>query len=177
MTLLAIFRNAHYSFLALIVATLAFFSVTIFSQLRLLIGIIPDGGVTLSEKVSIILAISYGAITEITFNSLLTAVIAALFSISVAGITYYFRLYKATSVSAVSAFSAGGVVSGIVALGCASCGSLIVGFLASFFSASSLLIFIPYQSTVLGIISILMLLASLYLLDRKLRSASEELTL
>lgn len=170
MTLLAIFRNAHYTFLALIVATFVFFSIIIFSQMRLLVGIIPDGGIALSEKLAIILAIAYGSITEFTFNSLLTFIIAVLFGISVAGIIYYFRLYKATMVSAASAFSVGGALSGIVALGCASCGSLIVGFLASFFSASSLLIFIPYQSAVFGALGIAMLCVSLYLLNRKLVS-------
>ena len=170
MALLAIFTKARYSTLAFIVAVIVFFSITILSQVRLLVGIIPDSGVTLSEKINIILAILYGALTEIRFDSLLTVVISLLFGISVAAITYYFRLYKATMVSSASAFSAGGVASGIIALGCAACGSLVFGFLASFFSASSLLIFIPYQSIVFGTLSIMMLGVSLYLLNKKLAS-------
>lgn len=168
MALLAIFKNAHYAFLAVVTATVVFFSITIFSQVRLLMSIIPDGGIALYEKLAIILAIAYGAITEFTSNSLLTVIISVLFGISVAGIIYYFRLYKATAVSVVSAYSTGGAISGIIALGCASCGSLIVGFLASFFSASSLLIFIPYQSFVFGALSIAMLGFSLYILNKKL---------
>lgn len=168
MALLVIFRNARYFLLALVVAVLVFFFVTIFSQTRLLVGIIPDGGIALSSKVDIIFAIAYGAITEVTFNSLLTVTIAVLFGISVAGIIYYFRLYKATTVSITSALSTGGVASGIIALSCAACGSLVVGFLASFFSASSLLIFIPYQSFVFGSISLALLGFSLYMLNKKL---------
>ncbi len=168
MALLAIFKNARYAFLALVAAIAVFFFITIFSQARLLTSIIPDAGIALSGKIAVIFAIAYGAITEFTSNSLLTATIAVLFGISVAGISHYFRLYKATAVSAASAFSAGGAVSGIVALGCASCGSLVVGFLASFFSASSLLIFSPYQSLAFGALSIAMLGFSLYMLNRKL---------
>ncbi len=170
MTLLTIFRNVRYLSLAFTTATLAFFCIAVFSQVRLLAGVIPDGEIALSGKIAIILAIPYGMFIDMTPNSLLTIAIALLFGISTAGIVYYFRLYKATTVSAVSAFSAGGVASGIIALGCASCGSLIVGFLASFFSASSLLIFVPYQGAVFGVLSITMLCMSLYLLNKKLVS-------
>lgn len=170
MALLAIFRNVRYLSLALVTATLALFLIAIFSQTRLLAGIIPDGEIALSEKAYIIFAIPYGLFVDMTPNSLLTIVIAVLFGVSTAGIVYYFRLYRATAVSAVSAFSTGGVASGIIALGCASCGSLIVGFLASFFSASSLLIFIPYQSLVFGALGIAMLCLSLYVLNKKLAS-------
>lgn len=168
MALLAIFKNVRYLSLALTVAAAVFILVTIFSQARLLMDIIPDGGIALYGKLTIIIAILYGAIAEITLNSLLTFTIAVLFGISATGIIYYFRLYKATAVSAASAYGAGGVVSGIIALGCASCGSIVVGFLASFFSASSLLIFIPYQSTVFGTLAIAMLCLSLYILNKKL---------
>lgn len=170
MSLLAIFKNVRYLSLALATATLAFFLIAVFSQARLLAGIVPDGTIALSEKAYIIFSIPYGLFLDMTPNSLLTVVIAVLFGVSTAGIVYYFRLYKATAVSAVSAFSAGGVASGIIALGCASCGSLIVGFLASFFSASSLLIFIPYQSIVFGALATVMLCLSLYILNKKLAS-------
>ena len=170
MALLAIFKNVRYLALALATAIFAFFCIAVFSQVRLLASVIPDGEIALSEKTSIIFAIPYGMFSEMTPNSLLMLAITILFGISVAGIVYYFRLYKATAVSAASAFSAGGAVSGIIALGCASCGYLIVGFLASFFSASSLLIFIPYQSAVLGALSIAMLCVSLYILNKKLAS-------
>jgi|SRR3989344_1183533 len=170
MALLAIFKNVRYLYLALAVAAAVFILVTIFSQARLLMDIIPDGGIALYGKLTIIIAILYGAIAEITSNSLLTFAISVLFGISVAGIIYYFRLYKATAVSAASAYGAGGVVSGIVALGCASCGSLVIGFLASFFSASSLLIFVPYQSAIFGMLSIAMLCISLYILNKKIAS-------
>ena len=168
MALLALFKEVRYTFLALVVAILVFFSVSLFSQTGILFGIIPDVSIALSGKIRIILAVLYGALTEITISSLLTAIISILFGISVAGLVYYFRLYKATAVSAMSALSTGGAISWLVALGCASCGSLVVGFLSSFFSASSVLIFISYQSTLFGLLSVTMLLVSMYLLNKKL---------
>ena len=170
MALLAIFRGGRYLALALAASAVAFMGIAVFSQARLLAGIIPDGEIALAKKVEIIFAIPYGMLTDMTANSLMTLAITVLFGVSVAGIVYYFQLYRATAVSAMSAFSAGGVASGIIALGCAACGSLVFGFLASFFSASSLLIFIPYQSIVFGTLSIMMLGVSLYLLNKKLAS-------
>ncbi|MBT9164737.1 MAG: hypothetical protein DDT23_00742 [candidate division WS2 bacterium] len=168
MAILAIFRNLQYLLLALTVSATVFVLIIIFSQSRLLLDIIPDGNIEIYNKINIIISIIYGEITEITFNSLLTFTISVLFGISVAGITRYFHIYRASAVSAMSAFSTGGVASGIAALHCVACGSLIVGFLASFFSASSLLIFIPYQSTVFGTISIGMFVLLLYVLNKKL---------
>jgi len=173
MALLTIFGKAHYGLLAIGVAALVFASIILGAQARFLAGIFFDSGIPLVSAFYLTWSVLYGAVSEFSATTAFAAVIALLFGMNVAAITYYVRLYRATAVSAVAALGTGGVLSGILAVGCLSCGSLALAFLSSFFSASSLLIFIPYQSAVFGLISILLLALSLYLLDRKLRLAFE----
>lgn len=169
MALLAIFRSARYLSFTVVSTALVFFFMSVFPQRALLGAVLSAREITFFEKVHVIFAIPYGVLTEASLASVMVFVIAMLFSISVAGTLYYLRLYRASVVSLASAFGAGGIVSGVLALGCLACGSLAVALLASFFSTSSLLLFL-LQDLLLGAISIMMLCVSLYLLNTKLKS-------
>jgi len=155
MGLLAIFKRPNYIFLIVSTAVVIFLAQTVSANIGILGSIIFDSVLSASTKVNILINIPYGYIS---------------------GIVYYVRLYRATALSVVSALGSGSILSAIISASCISCGSLITAFLASLFGASSLAIILPFGGTELGLISIALLLVSLFIMNRKLKQGAEVVT-
>ena len=176
MGLLAIFKRPNYIFLIVSTAVVIFLAQTVSANIGILGSIIFDSVLSASTKVNILINIPYGYISEFSLRSLSAISFSLLFGVNFAGIVYYVRLYRATALSVVSALGSGSILSAIISASCISCGSLITAFLASLFGASSLAIILPFGGTELGLISIALLLVSLFIMNRKLKQGAEVVT-
>lgn len=171
MALIIIFKKINYSLLVLLTALVVFIVTALSSNVAILISVVPDNTLPLIAKVDIVANILYGYTLEPTQQSLLAMFIAFLFSINLAGIVYYVHLYRATISSTIASLSTGGIVSAVAGLSCISCGSLVAAFLASLFGASSLAIALPFNGAEFSLVSIILLLISISLIDKKLSRA------
>lgn len=95
--------------------------------------------------------------------------VAVLFGINAVSIFYLVRMYKAAYVSLTSLLGMGGFASALAGLWCLSCGSLLLAFLPSLISFSSLSV-LPFQGSEFGLVSVILLSVSLGLNCKKLLS-------
>lgn len=124
---------------------------------------------TLGQKVSILTS-SLGAIqTNFTFLSrILTITAAMLFAVQASLIVFYLRRHiRLQSAARVSGM---GIVSGLLGVGCAACGSVILSSLFGATATASFIGVLPLKGQEFGFLSIGMLGLSLFLTTRKIQN-------
>jgi hypothetical protein len=89
-----------------------------------------------------------------------TVLTALLFGVNISIVTYYIRKRKMMLKKSGVATSTLGLITGILGIGCASCGSLLVSLLG----LGGALAFLPFGGQELGVIGVLLLLFSAYTL-------------
>lgn len=149
-----------------------FLSVMLFAiwlpNLSFMADIVTSSSLAPGQKISI-LGSSLGAIqTNFTFLSrALTVVIALLFAVQISVITYYLKrrihLQKAAGISGV------GMVSGLLGVGCAACGSVILSALFGATATAGFIGVLPLRGQEFGLLSIGILGLSLFLTTRKIQ--------
>ena len=121
-----VFRDWWYTLLAGIVALIVFAFATWLPNLRLLFSILANPLVSLGDKFMLTLNLIGSIATNFTLRSAFYIVASALLAgINVSLITYYVRRERRISRAGATAGSLG-LVSGVLGVGCAACGSLIV---------------------------------------------------
>ena len=101
-----------------------------------------------------------------------TIAISILFGVNVALIVYYIRSRQDAKIGSGTTLSAGGLISGIFGVGCASCGTFIIGSLLSIFGVSVLLSFLPFGGEEFGFIGVGLLIYSSYLILNRISKPS-----
>ena len=152
-----VFRNWRYTLLAGIIALVVFAFATWLPNLHLLFSILANPLVFLGDKFMLPLNLIGSIATNFTLRSAFYIVASALLSgINVSLITYYVRRQRRISRGGAAAGSLG-VLSGILGVGCAACGSLIV--MSAFGTAvgSSIIAFLPLKGEEFGIMGVLLL--------------------
>ncbi len=136
---------------------------------RLLGAVFTTPGVTFGTKLQLLaslaggLASNFGAVAAVT-----TATIPVLFGVDVAMIVYFARQRRARLARGEIAASIGGAASGAIAAGCAACGSFLLLPVLSFLGAAGALALLPLGGAELGLLSIALLVLSIYLIARKI---------
>ncbi len=166
-TLLNIFRSPLYLPLALGAAFAVFASAVLLPNRALLFSLWTDPSVSLGDKIAVPVSI-LGSIT--TNFSLLSAsyttAIAVLIGINAALIAY---LLKNGGVVWGGAFAGvAGIFSGVLGIGCAACGSLILTAVLGTALGASMLAALPLRGGEFGIIGVILLGAATYLLARQI---------
>ncbi|MCR4323216.1 MAG: hypothetical protein NUV61_03980 [Candidatus Azambacteria bacterium] len=135
----------------------------------LIAQIARDTHIPTITKVKIPLLLLGGIRTNFSyFSASYTIAISILFGMNLAMITYLFRKRKPVIQQGGIAVGFGGMVSGVLGVGCAACGSLVLTSILSVAGASSVLVFLPLQGSELGIISIVLLIVSLFFVSREI---------
>lgn len=137
-------------------------------NLSFVADIVTSSSLALGQKISILTS-SLGAIqTNFTFLSkMLTIIVALLFAVQISVITYYLKrrihLQKAAGISGI------GMVSGLLGVGCAACGSVILSALFGVGATASFIGVLPLKGQEFGLLSIAILVFSLFLTTRKIQ--------
>lgn len=168
--LLRVFRNTRYTLMAGGVAFMVLSATLLLPNLGAITQVFAAGSVSLSAKLSFLVSL-YGTI--LTNFNLLSAtnlvLIAVLFGVNISLVTYYIRRQQvASSNTKVHAASMGGLVSGVLGIGCAACGSIILTALLGTFGAGSFIVLLPFHGAEFGLIGIALMLASIYYVSARI---------
>jgi len=137
---------------------------TIFKQ------IVFSGSVGVWAKMQFVLSL-YGSIfTNFTlWSGLYLVLIAVLFGINIALLTFYIRRRQEASLGKRAQLaSIGGIVSASLGIGCAACGSVIITSVLALFGATSLLTLLPFHGQEFGFLGLILLLFSIHYLMKRI---------
>ena len=157
-----VFRDWRYTLLAGVVALIVFAFATWLPNVHLLFSILANPLVPLGDKFMLPLNLIGSIATNFTLRSAFYIVASAILAgINVSLITYYIRRERQISRAGAAAGSLG-LLSGILGVGCAACGSLIV--MSAFGTAvgASIIAFLPLHGEEFGIAGVVLLGISAY---------------
>jgi hypothetical protein len=128
---------------------------------------------TLSQKLILTLTLYTSIGTNFTFLSATTTVLTSiLFGVNIALLVYYIKKVQGGAKTAFSggATSMGGLLSGLLGIGCAACGTFIATSILALFGVGALLGLLPLGGEEFGIVAVLLLGYSIYRIGKKINS-------
>lgn len=171
--LMCVFKEWTYIVIAVAVALVVFVFATWLANLGLIWKITVSPSVPLLDKVKILANLVGSIRTNFTiFSALNTIAIAVLFGLNAAMVTYYVKLQKRLSMQtgqATAAAGLGGLASGFIGIGCAACGTFVLGPILSFVGAAGLIALLPFGGQEFTLIGVALLGFSLFLVAKKIR--------
>lgn len=164
-----LFARPAYLGLAVAIALAAFLASLWIPNYKLIGAVFTTPDVTLDTKLQLLASLLAGISTNFgALAAFSAAAIPLLFGVDIAMIVYFLRQKRARLPRGEIAASFGGAASGVVAAGCAACGSFLLVTILSFLGASGALALLPLQGGELGLLSIALLLLSIFLIARKI---------
>lgn len=122
-----------------------------------------------AQKAALLIATLGGFETNFTpLSRLLTLSVAVLFGVNFAMLVYYMRNKVKLEKSLGLGF--GGILTGLVGVGCASCGSVILSSIFGIGATAGFLAFLPFKGQEFGILSIAILSISIYKISQKIQN-------
>lgn len=164
-----VFRHGRYVLVAIGVALTAFSAALLLPHSKTLGQVWGSGTADLETKVSFFFSL-YGTIESsfTTFSRSVLLLTVVLLGINMALLIFYIRRrQEASGGKTAQLASIGGVVSAVLGIGCAACGSVILTTILGLFGAGSLLLMLPFHGAEFGVLGIVLLLVSIgYLVKR-----------
>lgn len=160
-----------YALLALITSAVVFAFAVWFPNLPLIVKIMGHPGISLLQKLDLPISLLGSIATNFTLlSALYTIAIALLFGVNLA-MTIYFLRRKVSEVRQ-SGVATGfiGLASGVLGMGCAACGSLLLTSGLSLVGASGILAFLPLAGGEFGILGVILLLISIYFIAKQIQN-------
>lgn len=167
----AVFSNFRYLLIALAVSVLVFSFAVWLPNIPLIAKVLTYDSASVLDKLSFVLSL-YGSIaTNFTVvSALYTLLIALLFGIQVALLVYYIcrvrggidKVHKAGTVGL------GGLISGVLGIGCTACGTFILTSVLVLFGATGFLAVLPFGGEEFGFLGVALLGYSVMLLVKKI---------
>jgi len=164
-----VFRKPVYVVLALLVSASVFVVAVWLPNIRLVAGIVSSPDVPFSSKLELPLSLLGSITTNFTLLSAsYTIAIAILFGIYIAMITYFLR--RRIKEVGKSGIATGflGIGSSVLGVGCAACGSFLLTSILSLVGASGALAFLPLGGSEFGIIGVILLVVSIYIMSKQI---------
>ncbi len=166
-----IFHNFFYVFLAGI-GSLGFFVFAVWlPNLGLVFHTVVRSDIALGTKLTLLLNLLGSIQTNFTiFSAIITIMTAILLGINIAMVAYFLRKKREIALSKKEVLaSAGGLGSGIVGIGCAACGSLVLGSVLPVIGAGAIIAFLPLKGKEFEILGAGLLLTSIIMMARRIR--------
>ena len=166
-----VFINIRYIFIAALISTVIFAFAVLFPNWRLVTTIITSETATFTEKISIPLSLFSSIGTNFSIISAsYTVLISILFGINMAMNMYMFAQKATTIKQSGLATSMGGVASGALGVGCASCGSLLLTSILPLVGMGGSIALLPFGGQEFGIIGVFILGLSIFLISKKMQA-------
>lgn len=163
-----VFANFSFVLLALAVA-LGVVLISIWLPNKSLLGfVLSADNLSWTSKFAFLLG-SFGILGSnfSVFSRSVLIILAVLTGINLAYLVYFLR-NRAAQATAGSVSGWLGIVSGLIGIGCASCGSVILSTIFGFTAVSGFLGLLPWQGTEFAVIGLALLLISIWLLAKKI---------
>ncbi len=162
-----VFRNWSYVLLTSLVSFGVFAFAVWFPNFRLLWSFWSNSSASLADKVTFSLRLLESISTNFTaLSGAYTIAIAILVGVNVAYMAYILKLKKRELSAAGVTVGTLGILSGATGLGCAACGSLMISSLLATAGGASMLPLLPLRGGELGLLGVILLGASTYLLAK-----------
>ncbi len=158
-----VFKKWQYVLLAAAVALFMTVFATWLPNLRLLLSILGNPAVALADKLTLPVNLATSITTNFTVRAALYIIASAVLAgINVSLITYYINRQR--RVSGAGAAAGGlGLISGVLGVGCAACGSLVVMSVFGTAAGASIITFLPLKGEEFGIAGVTLLGISAYI--------------
>ena len=159
-----VFAHPSYAALAGALAILVFLLAVWFPNLGLIAQVFSGSPAPFAATLGIALSLLGGIVTN--FSPLAagyTIAIAVLFGLTTAMIAYLVKQRRIAAAGRSIAIGSGAAVSGVFGVGCAACGSLILGVVLPSLGAAGALAALPLNGEEFGILSVALLFVSLLL--------------
>lgn len=161
-SLTEVFGLPRYAVFALLLSLVAFAAFLWLQNLQLLIRVASSSLFAFPDKILFSLRLLGGITTSVRPGAaVLIVVMACLFGVNAALLTYSLRHRRSTLIARTKGGTVVAVISAIFGVGCASCGTYLLGAVLASVGASSLLSFLPLGGREFLILSILLLLLSI----------------
>lgn len=163
-----VFQKPAYVVLALVVSASAFVLAVWLPNIRLVAGVVSSPDVPFVSKIQLPLSLLGSIGTNFTpLSATYTIVIAILFGMYIAMITYFLRRrIKEVGQSGVATGFLG-IASGVLGVGCAACGSFLLTSL-TLVGAGGILTLLPLGGSEFGIIGAILLAVAIYMTAKKI---------
>ncbi|MBE0612161.1 MAG: hypothetical protein IH604_00695 [Burkholderiales bacterium] len=166
---------AHFSYIAIagVLAILVFLLAVWFPNLGLIAQVYSGSSAPLAAALGIALSLLGGIATNFTLLAAgYTIAIAILFGLTTAMITYLVKQRRIAAAGQSIAIGSGAMASGVIGVGCAACGSLILGVVLPSLGAAGGLAALPLNGEEFGILSVVLLTVSLLLVSKNIAQSN-----
>ena len=164
-----VFRQGEYVFAAASVAFAALSVALLIPHSSILRQVWGSPATSVIDKLNFTVSL-YGTLGSnlSLFSAVILLMTVALLGVNLAILVFYIRSRRASSGSRIAqATSLGGVVSAVLGVGCAACGSVAITALLALFGGGGLLLLFPLHGAEFGILGLVLLAVStVYLLRR-----------
>ncbi len=164
-----VFRKPIYTFLAFSTSVVVFAFAVWLPNISLIVKIMGHREIPFTQKLDLPINLLGSIATNFTLlSALYTIAIAILFGINLAMIIYFLgrRITEVKQNGIVTGFL--GLASGVIGIGCVACGSLVLSSILSLFGATWILSFMPFAGGEFGILGIILLLTSIYIIAKRI---------
>lgn len=166
---LKIFKNWQYTLIATVISVVIFVLTTWLPNIRLLFSVWTNSSISFRDKFTLPLRLTESITTNFTrLSASYTVVIAVLVGINVAFIVYLIRKRKGLVAKGGLTAGAFGMITGVLGVGCAACGSLILSGIVGTAAGASILALLPLRGGEFGIIGVVFLGVTTYLLAKQI---------
>lgn len=165
-----VLKKPGYLLLAFIVSFLIFSFAVWLRNFPLLGTILTSPAFSIPNKVILFVKFLGGIATNVTpFSASLIIAMSVLFGLNAALFAYYLVQQRQLPRKG-GAGAIGALISGMFGVGCASCGSFVLGSILASFGASGLIVLLPLRGEELSILSIILLALSIYWMSKSIQS-------
>ena len=165
-----VLRKPTYLLLTSITSVVMFAFAVWLPNLRLIVSIMDHPGISFKGKLDLPIALLGSIATNFTLLSAsYTIAIAILFGINLAMVVYFLRRRISEVKQGGIATGFFGVASGVLGMGCAACGSLLLTSILSLFGASWILSYLPLRGGEFGILGVILLAISIYMTAKRIQ--------
>lgn len=167
-----VFNTKRYVVLAVGVTFIVFTLAVWLPNFKIIIQVITSPTASFFDKWNILSGLFGSISTNFTFISAsYTIIIAIFFGINVAMVLYYMRRNKEVfTKGGVASAGFGGIISGFFGIGCAACGTLVLGPLLALVGAGGLIALLPFGGQEFGFLGVVLLGFSIFLIAKKLNA-------
>jgi len=164
-----VFGNINYITIAVITALLFVVSSIWLANYNFLYHTFVSDLLSLDYKIKIVFNFVELIKTSVVISTLITiSIISILFGINIAALIFYIK--KQISISKGIKASGWASLVSLLGVGCFSCGSVIISSIFGFSATAAFLGFLPFHGYEFGVIGIISLLISIYLLAKKINN-------
>lgn len=166
-----VFRETHYAVIAVGIAFVTISVTLLLPHWQIITQIVSSNSVGLLDKLSFIVSL-YGTISSnfIVLSGTILGVTAILLGINITLLIFYIRQrqYQGNTGHTASLVSFGGVVSAVLGIGCAACGSVVLTAFLGLLGAGGLLVLLPFHGVEFGVLGVFLLSVSSWYILKKI---------